>query len=1368
MFRSRQKKAPKAAAQSFQVLPDASSPNQYQQQHETLGGPPYAAIPRPPDHRRAANKKAPAGEHHPGRRVDDDEDALSAGPISPFPPMLPPIPRVASVRSIAGEGRARGARRGDGSLDLGDAIGEETPADDGRGADVGSDGAGEQHHQQRPDRIEGRLPLTNELRQMPFRPASNGASPVASRPHTSSTFPKPSTGQPDPPPYDSKAPPIIFVGPSREVQTSPSKFPSESHRPPPRPPSQSPVTHHSFVGPQSLSKPPHPAQPSAAAPLPPVQKQGKNKLTLLNPVSLFLRRRSGQGLENLSDESLVTRRGAASAGGDVDPSIRGLKVHDFSAPRESYAGRARESNYPGSRGRYPADEPRSEIEHVPVFREHFDEQADEAAIRAEMLSNGDFAARNSAVAPPMPPGPPPPLPLFARPRSAEASPVSPEEPSAPPPPPGEETAASGEGGAESSAPLSPVVEDQSAAADATNIKRASAVLRRQASSRRRPRGAAARTVSRSSRVSTLSEADSAAPLSTLPSHTASRASRFSFQLAGNKDSAAQERMLEERHVEREAAREAARERAERERRAVEGESEGEEYADFDDMGLEEEVPTYGDEWDYGPGLGGMTLDGPGLGNMTLDGPGLGHMTLEDPAPANVASMALRGNPVNVESPAEQTPPVHGLGIGAPEVYIPTGAPREAYGMDDDDLYFDDGLIDEVNYDGSQQFDESVLDDPSHPLYERKQKGASADLGLEGAGGSKDEGDPAANINLATLNPNSTPQALEQYHEILAMAATKAAESGRFNLAGNEPTDVATFPSIGVLPEISPRPDLEHDDSRTSQATTMSPTLPDAHNLTLGIDAQLEKFNPFEPGLDDFADLAGYDTGYTASLSDYDSLLDADPSIVAAANADALAHDDEGEYGSEFGFYASPGGEGDESAHGGWFGARRSASIKRQRSTREPNLTPITERSEYSARNSFASLNVLLPPEQQQGAAGRAPREGSPVGLAQLAMASPVGGWDDVVSMEALLRLRRGAFNASQASIKSWGSGGAAGSSPLAASPIVPNDAVQEQLLQHHLPQQQRARAPSNLSDVLSPGERAEEEARRKRFSEDIRGVVGDEWEDASSGSSFTGGHDDGFDYGEDDEDEDATEEFDFDNYPSMAPYASPLPSGGVRGAMQPGQQVAYYVPDQAQQLQLRTLQHWPLPPTPQSAASSSTATTGGASQQRPLTAPHLPPPQPPSPQRAAGPKLALDVVGAAPPLQPPPPFAHKAASGTFYSPASSPAASARSSAQLAPAPGSPRKGPQLDLAATLHQHLSSPSVAQPPPQQQQQNPESPRLQHPAHPTHSRQGSDSVAYVREELGGGGAGEYRWVLERRRAGEDGSSELVRRDFVEGGMI
>ena len=81
-------------------------------------------------------------------------------------------------------------------------------------------------------------------------------------------------------------------------------------------------------------------------------------------------------------------------------------------------------------------------------------------------------------------------------------------------------------------------------------------------------------------------------------------------------------------------------------------------------------------------------------------------------------------------------------------------------------------------------------------------------------------------------------------------------------------------------------------------------------------------------------------------------------IIAAANAEALASDSEGIYGQEFGFYASPSCASQEaSALGGYFDPRGFNMFLKinkggNAALAEPNLTPITERSEYSTRNSF--------------------------------------------------------------------------------------------------------------------------------------------------------------------------------------------------------------------------------------------------------------------------------------------------------------------------------------------------------------------------------------------------------------------------------
>ncbi|KXJ97018.1 hypothetical protein Micbo1qcDRAFT_155763 [Microdochium bolleyi] len=173
-------------------------------------------------------------------------------------------------------------------------------------------------------------------------------------------------------------------------------------------------------------------------------------------------------------------------------------------------------------------------------------------------------------------------------------------------------------------------------------------------------------------------------------------------------------------------------------------------------------------------------------------------------------------------------------------------------------------------------------------------------------------------------------------------------------------------------------------------------------------------------LDSIEDYEAEDDAF-ASLDDYE--LD-DDAIIAEANASALANDSDGWYGQEFGFFAAPSQQHHlvqqqksskslteqnlyQYSAGGFFGP--SGGLERSMSghavLREPNLTPITERSEYSNRNSIMSLGI--PP-----GIGSAPIQ-SP-GLAQLAMMAD----DDDMTLSALLRLRSKAWGGSQASLNS--------------------------------------------------------------------------------------------------------------------------------------------------------------------------------------------------------------------------------------------------------------------------------------------------------------------------------------------------------------
>ncbi|KAI1002569.1 hypothetical protein K3495_g5632 [Podosphaera aphanis] len=92
----------------------------------------------------------------------------------------------------------------------------------------------------------------------------------------------------------------------------------------------------------------------------------------------------------------------------------------------------------------------------------------------------------------------------------------------------------------------------------------------------------------------------------------------------------------------------------------------------------------------------------------------------------------------------------------------------------------------------------------------------------------------------------------------------------------------------------------------------------------------------------------------------------DDEIIAVANAEALANDCDGLYGQEFGFYASPETPENQDACeiGGYFGPigldRTNKSQSSRHGSHEPSLSPITERSEYSNRNSYMSLNLHSP------------------------------------------------------------------------------------------------------------------------------------------------------------------------------------------------------------------------------------------------------------------------------------------------------------------------------------------------------------------------------------------------------------------------
>ncbi|KAI0799513.1 hypothetical protein GGR55DRAFT_683860 [Xylaria sp. FL0064] len=376
-------------------------------------------------------------------------------------------------------------------------------------------------------------------------------------------------------------------------------------------------------------------------------------------------------------------------------------------------------------------------------------------------------------------------------------------------------------------------------------------------------------------------------------------------------------------------------------------------------------------------------------------------------------------------------------IESPDSVVPRPlqpqAEKRTHLSKDDELYFNDGLIHDFDGEGDgSAFDESIFDFNDTDQYGRPipqmfanalaQRNAaletkkresditsrhSAQSGIshstahtslsadthskmanhqDEANNSRVVGPQDETDNSRMAQPQAPQQALPGmggdavavYQAALAAAAHKAAASGKFRR------------------DFSPEPPRD--------LTVTSPT------TSGSCYSQQDVFNE-----DELADYE-FDDEFSAGLDDCE--LD-DDAIIAEANASALANDFDGWYGQEFGFYSAPIPQPSHSqsslseknlyqySHGGYFGP---SGVNRTTSgrvvSREPNLTPITERSEYSNRNSLMSIG--WPPGSSTGAPIQSP------GLAQLAMMAE----DHDMSLSGLLKLRNKAWGGSQASLSS--------------------------------------------------------------------------------------------------------------------------------------------------------------------------------------------------------------------------------------------------------------------------------------------------------------------------------------------------------------
>ena len=808
-------------------------------------------------------------------------------------------------------------------------------------------------------------------------------------------------------------------------------------------------------------------QPDRPPPMPPVYspkpgkpsstgdsqtRYGKTKRNLLNPMAILARRRSSQpASQAVSDKHSQIKGSDKSVIGlsdDYDPRIRGNIVHDFSAPqteRTSNALARGKGQAWNSMGKSPlklspesnsspptADEsPHSaERQHTPVFKEHFDDdfQIDHrSSVERECIKPSPFIYQinlNESYSSSDPD--PSSLPPFARNLASKLSKAT--EAAAP------NVVSTG------SLEVVPEMSFSDEALPSLPLKTSSPVSPPKVRSR------------------ASSNADSPFQPGGLPKRFKSNSSRFSFDMAGV-GSSAQEKILEERH--RQKAKDKARAsdvsmESQRDNDSNEEEY-GETYSDYssidDGAGFEESVP--GINADANEDLVAVFRQDihniqplspvrprPG-GLVSPENSSVAHINASSGSPgqpAYPATVDLWPGPLKqaraddpLDYPKLASVPDQGSGLGIAmcsndhshplppdyqqeETSIPAlvGIPRENQYPDDDDLYFDDGMIEDVEMRHGEVFDESVFDDDTSRIYGLPLRdlklshddGKKSELSPDPAGLESHDSSYIIKSNLSKMdasNSEATPSLprsepsysidgstsenrssfcqgsdfkhdnLAAYHDALAFAANQAAMKGEFtrsdSIAEEKPEELSDKGSPG-------------HGTRTREVSGLS-----------------TKFDFQDP--DDF---------------DYDDALTDDP-IIAAANAEALENDDEGFYGQEFGFFARATGPG-EYANGGYFGPPGVDGIGRSHSGRinfqEPSLTPITERSEWSNRNSAISLAL-------HGFSQSAQQNRSSPGLAQLA--DMISLEEDDLSLSALMKLRREAWGGSTTSLPSSPSSG---------------------------------------------------------------------------------------------------------------------------------------------------------------------------------------------------------------------------------------------------------------------------------------------------------------------------------------------------------
>ncbi|CAD0113548.1 unnamed protein product [Aureobasidium uvarum] len=458
------------------------------------------------------------------------------------------------------------------------------------------------------------------------------------------------------------------------------------------------------------------------------------------------------------------------------------------------------------------------------------------------------------------------------------------------------------------------------------------------------------------------------PNSTLPRHMTSTASRFSFQIAN--DSIAEEKLLEERHKLRQSNIVQDPPKFDRD-----------DYEDEEEDTFDEDAMYDHDEMEDSPANGLYGHLNSGLAEQEeedeqeVDDEAFDEDKFDDP------SYLKRPN---------QPPHLHETAANS-SVYAPPDAP----------VHNVNGYPFLIQNPGTGHFsaDSPFSESSSQPSEQQREAQDEA------ARHDSQQGPPDCH-NLSA------------YHSALAEAAHRAAADDAYsNANAYAPFYARVHADAGPpymqmqMPQLSPY----QMQLQMQMQMQMQPQIPQGH-MSGSTHAPRGSYSAFEFGFSDGATIE--DTFSSPEFPNDDFAFD-DSDLISAANSEALANDDEGFYSQEFGFYARarPGGDPDaiEAINGGYFGAP-GIEIVRQKSVKEPNLTPITERSEFSTRNSYIGPFSPL--------AAALPSPGFPPSHMAAARMSPLA-WqhlqEDEMTLADLRRLKQGAFGSSSNSVNSLSS-----------------------------------------------------------------------------------------------------------------------------------------------------------------------------------------------------------------------------------------------------------------------------------------------------------------------------------------------------------